>query len=1020
MDVPKTHQFSAPLREIVGEKLLSSQFELSKDYFTAPTPAVPPVANIVQNFRDQGIAAFLNEELGIDAFDMGEEDGEEIEDDLMIADEMEAFIDDELKEMNVPKRESSTYTILENILLQDTSMWKAGRCILHQLLMRTVFMIYDQKVRFAKTFILHYNEIYEDFIKDDHEMDVSVVGLSVQFMTVPGLARRLVAEDDAFSVISKAMRRQTEQYLKKQTSDDRSAIARFDFASRSFPGDLRRSLHITRDMAYILNAVPTESDWSPQLVESFTKGFGEFLNFVQHLQGMDEVKRQATEHQVWESEWETAFNILLRLKDAISLVISWAETNEEVHNRMLLMCLELMEKMPTHYTPNEDGEYRMKVKIEDQEATISHFDVLRSATSIHQPIGRIIAGLFASEKNIDFLKNSQEPGNALQEQIKAVIKSNDETNLYELNLRVLVLCAQSNASLWRRNGFSLINQIHNYFSPLCRNEMFDRDVLMMQVGAAMTPHSKFLIHLLHRFRIHHWASSDFEEQKASSAQAKPESEDLSKTMVIIAEEFLQCLILIVSERYTYGVGKTQPIDGMKREVVHILCTGSQTFSHIQQKMSHDINSKRVSLHDAVNQVADFRKPLATSAGQFHCKESALAMYSPFFMHYSKSDQSAAEQNQAKVRAKLDKSVRACAPPVLPDFTPFFENIPSLLKSPVLIHVLRLTIDRTTRRSRYSSDRVFHKALYLIGIALNEEEKDPSFGFTALAEKYVGLLAPLEALIGKQEASICPILLEVTVEKYKKLMAGPKEPEPSKVQQPVQSAEELKAKRAARAAEMRQKAMAKMSNMQSKFMKKIEDEEKKEDPSAGQKDAKGSNTDADFDSKLFFDEDIVKQVGHDFPVCIGANKWSVEVVKPRRLTCILCQEDEIIAPQQGKPMVCAAFIQQSQLFTHKNKTGELMTASSGTISTRDLLTAPATLQYGVDVSTCSHSMHYECYRSLSETYRTRDSLRARQVNQHTHKMVDSESGEYQCPLCKRLSNAAIPILPAHQLTQQIQG
>lgn len=53
--------------------------------------------------------------------------------------------------------------------------------------------------------------------------------------------------------------------------------------------------------------------------------------------------------------------------------------------------------------------------------------------------------------------------------------------LMEMPLRVLVLQAQSFAQLWRRNGFSLINKIHNYSSQLCRSEMYDRDILLLQV-----------------------------------------------------------------------------------------------------------------------------------------------------------------------------------------------------------------------------------------------------------------------------------------------------------------------------------------------------------------------------------------------------------------------------------------------------------------------------------------------------------------------------------------------------------
>ena len=42
---------------------------------------------------------------------------------------------------------------------------------------------------------------------------------------------------------------------------------------------------------------------------------------------MDEVKRQAQEHQMWELEWETAFNIQLRIKETISFMLAWAASD---------------------------------------------------------------------------------------------------------------------------------------------------------------------------------------------------------------------------------------------------------------------------------------------------------------------------------------------------------------------------------------------------------------------------------------------------------------------------------------------------------------------------------------------------------------------------------------------------------------------------------------------------------------------------------------------------------------------
>lgn len=39
---------------------------------------------------------------------------------------------------------------------------------------------------------------------------------------------------------------------------------------------------------------------------------------------MDEVKRQAQEHQVWEMEWESAFNIQIRIQEVLTLTQLWA------------------------------------------------------------------------------------------------------------------------------------------------------------------------------------------------------------------------------------------------------------------------------------------------------------------------------------------------------------------------------------------------------------------------------------------------------------------------------------------------------------------------------------------------------------------------------------------------------------------------------------------------------------------------------------------------------------------------
>jgi len=45
----------------------------------------------------------------------------------------------------------------------------------------------------------------------------------------------------------------------------------------------------------------------------------------------------------------------------------------------------------------------------------------------------------------------------------------------------------------------------------------------------------------------------------------------------------------------------------------------------------------------------YRKPIGTMAGTFHLKPEYRHQYNSFFCHYSKSDQSQAEQHQQKER-----------------------------------------------------------------------------------------------------------------------------------------------------------------------------------------------------------------------------------------------------------------------------------------------------------------------------------------------------------------------------------
>ncbi|VDO89529.1 unnamed protein product [Heligmosomoides polygyrus] len=839
----------------------------------------------------------------------------------------------------------SQETILVRLLRFDKKMWKckcicgltrnfvlahnsfsrtihisAARSNTHQMLMKTVLMNFEQKVFFSKTFLEHYDDIYAEFIDDDHDIDISVVSLTVQFLTVPSIARRLIAEDGAMRTVFTTLMKHTDKFTKESTND----LMRFDFAKHSFPVTVRRGIHMMRDLAYILTCIPSDADWNDQLRERFLEGCQALIQFLHRMQGMDEVKRLSVEHQVWELEWETAFNIQLRIQDSLGYVIAWAGSDRNIHRAFLRLCLDALMLHPPP-RPLFSSQYTavLYVVVNGESTVIIPFDVLRGAVSIHQPLWRLTAGLFtASPELLDFLLQPDSSEFSKDELYIRQQMRKMATTLYEMPLRALVLCAQASAQLWRRNGFSLVNQIHNYYSPLCRTEMFDRDLLMMQVGAAIRPPTDFLLHIICRFRLVQWADQSGDGgSKHSTPFGKMEPEETGKIIVILAEEMLHLLIMILGERYHPGVGKCTFTEQMQREVIHVLCTGPQPFSHIQKRMSHDPMIERISLHDVVNSVANFVKPTSTSAGQFHLKDSLLPEYNPFFYHYSKSDLSQAEQYQQKIRVfhKLIPSIQL----------PFFGPLRNILKTPCLIKILKLVLDRTGKRSRFSSDRLFHRVCHA----------EPLF-FSV------------------------PLIVRHATERRGDTIESHENPD------------DAKAKRAARAAKMREQAMLK--KIWQNFM-------------VGRS-SKRSNDSCNFS----------KQQDHGFPVCLGPQRSRVEEVLPRKVTCILCQEEDTLSPENGKAFVCAAYVQKSLLFAQQ-----------------DL--APANLLFGIDASTCSHTMHYECFHSLSETLLSRERQRPRQQMVLNQKMVDPEVynfyclvGEYLCPLCKRLSNTAMPLLPALQL------
>ena len=61
---------------------------------------------------------------------------------------------------------------------------------------------------------------------------------------------------------------------------------------------------------------------------------------------------------------------------------------------------------------------------------------------------------------------------------------NGQLFLMEHCSRAVVMSGQVMAGMWKRNGYSVVNQIINYQFHYSKEIMYDRDILMLQVGVA--------------------------------------------------------------------------------------------------------------------------------------------------------------------------------------------------------------------------------------------------------------------------------------------------------------------------------------------------------------------------------------------------------------------------------------------------------------------------------------------------------------------------------------------------------
>ncbi|XP_031177403.1 E3 ubiquitin-protein ligase UBR2 isoform X2 [Sander lucioperca] len=893
-----------------------------------------------------------------------------------------------LCQVGLQKEEGEYSSLVDKLMLNDSKMWKGARNIYHQLLMNSLLMDLKYKKIFAIQFAKNYRRLQTDFMEDDHERVVSVTSLSVQLFTVPTMARMLMVEEDLMTTIIRTF----VDHLRHRDLQGRFQFDRYT-AQQAFKFGRVQSL--IGDLKYVLISRPSE--WSDQLRVKFLEGLDAFLELLKCMQGMDPVVRQVGQHIEMEPEWEAAFTMQMKLTHIISMIQEWCSSDERVLIEAYRKCLSALSVC---HSGLPDGEQPISLSLAGHCVETFRYQVSQDKVSIHLPVCRLLAGLHV-------LLSRTDVANRFPEQLP--LGELSPPLLIELPLRCLVLCAQVHAGMWRRNGFSLINQIYYYHNVKCRVEMFDKDIIMLQAGASMMDPNHFLMIVLSRFELFHIFSSADCRKRYSEA-----NKDVIQQNNTLIEEMLHLIIMVVGERYVSGVGQVEAFDEVRREIIHQLSIRPMAHSELVKALPENGN-KETGLERVIDTVASFKKPGVTGRGLYELRPEWNRHFNLYFHHYSRADQSKAEEAQRKLRRQNGENT-ALPPPPPPPLCPLFGSLVNLLQCDVLLAVEGAVLQWAVEPSGGGwTESMLQRVLHLVGVALLEEQQqlenssgddDVTFNYTCKITRpgeapstSGSVLALLESLQNAPHLEVHKDMITWIL----KLVANIKtmrERTPStssitvcqgqRPEETVRDKDKAERKRKAEMARLRrEKIMAQMSEMQKHFIN-----ENKELFQQSLEELEASTSAAADSSPPSADSGGVSQV------CVGPKR--VGGAERRQLvTCILCQEEQEVRGH-GRAMVLAAFVQRSTVLS-KNRRRNLPDPEH-----HDPVFMHPDLSLGIYTASCGHIMHATCWQRYFEAVQLKEQRRQQRLRGHTS--YDVENGEFLCPLCECLSNTVIPLLP----------
>ncbi|KAL0086621.1 hypothetical protein F4703DRAFT_1735362 [Phycomyces blakesleeanus] len=968
------------------------------------------------------------------------------------------------------KKEFKRKVRLDYILQFDLRLWKSARESIKDLLLGTLISNFEYRRVMGIRFVRNYPELVDAFFFKDREPGHSASTLSVQLLTVPSVAALLVKDYRFFGMVCSILSGffltnnvqviVPDEYRDMQVNCLTRAMTRHRYACTFF------------DLRYVLNADPVKIEvcHSPIYLRYF-------LDMIYQFQAMDPLKHQEDVHVEYESNsWTNAFNATLQISRlcrqfsdcfialnnnptidlteasrdlcrsvyrVLKALADWSprlaselEEDREKHERMLIKGIK-NQKYHTIDTPHA-GPYE-----------IVDYNVLKEPVSFHHPyhwlLSELLEHIFLFQD--DLLSRAGWKG-GFKQMIRSTFKDSPHDTLLAIldyPLRTMVVLAQINCGVWVRNGFSVRDLARTYRDISVRENTYDKDIYLLQVGFVVTDPNQLLITMLDRFDIMNWFRG---------RPKKHISEYDTSNVNYIVEEFINLLIICATER-GYASGETSE-EKIRYAIIQHLGISSMAHSELIRLMPDSL-SEDEAFDVQLGILANYKAPDGLNDhGLFELKEEFCSEINPYYWHYTRNHrEEAIEIIKKQIRkgapaAKVDGKEEVVVMPKIKKINSGpFKHLGDFLHSRVLCQIVLYSLWNTKMSDQPKSENILDGALYLAMTALVDEnslyseqkslhekgkypaEQPMARGFVenAIKDKYPIQTSDIE----REHATLLKVLLkclddpdlnhihkrclfivdrieaETPDKDTKEMIREWKGTSKFAASLEAQSgAEDGKSEyeRKKAAAKARQEAiMNQFAQAQSKFMQ--ENSALYDDEAGESEDEKNYEEDT---SMMQATENIhgeveIERISH-FPsgTCIVCQE---ELDRSRLYGMLgLVQKSRIMrqTPLKNVEVLIDVLEASQDNATSHTEPSSSAADSSTTQGKSSLRGFPSDAQVpGLHMSTCGHLMHAECFGNYQSTV----------DNEAQNFLVNLLPGtlvkkQFLCPLCKALGNTLLPI------------